>query len=117
MGQQQRDAIEYLREENRVLREQPGGRRLRLNDEQRRRLAIRGKTIARLHRKLIAAKYDGCKHRGPCRPRSRDQIRELVVQMATESRDWGYRRIQVRWTTWVMWSHAALLRRSSRIMA
>jgi hypothetical protein len=28
--------IDYLREENRVLREQLGGRRLRLNDDQRR---------------------------------------------------------------------------------
>src|SRR5712672_2666297 len=36
-GQQQRDAIDYLREENRVLREQLGDRRLRLNDDQRRR--------------------------------------------------------------------------------
>ena len=34
LGQQQCDAIDYLREENRVLREQLGGRRLRLNDDQ-----------------------------------------------------------------------------------
>ena len=39
MKQQQQDAIDYLREENRILREQLGGRRLRLNDDQRRRLA------------------------------------------------------------------------------
>ena len=39
MNQQQQDAIDYLREENRILREQLGGRRLRLNDDQRRRLA------------------------------------------------------------------------------
>jgi hypothetical protein len=32
-----------LREENRVLREQLGNRRLRLNDEQRRRLAAKAK--------------------------------------------------------------------------
>ena len=32
LGQQQRDAIDYLRAENRVLREQLGDRRLRLND-------------------------------------------------------------------------------------
>jgi hypothetical protein len=31
MNQQQQDAIDYLREENRILREQLGGRRLRLN--------------------------------------------------------------------------------------
>lgn len=31
----QQDVIEYLREENRVLREQLGTRRLRLSDDQR----------------------------------------------------------------------------------
>jgi len=33
LSQQQRDAIDYLREENRGLREQLGNRRLRLNDD------------------------------------------------------------------------------------
>jgi hypothetical protein len=62
-----------LVEENRVLRERIGTRRLRLNDDQRRRLAAKGKrlgwrllhrvativqpdTIMRWHRRLIAAK-------------------------------------------------------------
>jgi hypothetical protein len=45
MNQQQQDAIDYLREENRILREQLGGRRLRLNDHQRRRLASRAKRL------------------------------------------------------------------------
>src|SRR5215469_7008759 len=39
MNQRQLQMIEYLREENHVLREQLGSRRLRLNDDQRRRLA------------------------------------------------------------------------------
>jgi len=52
MNQQQQDAIDYLREENRILREQLGGRRLRLNDDQRRRLASKAK---RLGRKMLAA--------------------------------------------------------------
>jgi len=76
LSQQQRDAIDCLREENRVLREQLGGKRLRLNDDQRRRLAAKAKTLGRRllrevativtpetllawHRKLIANKYDG----------------------------------------------------------
>src|SRR5262244_2910844 len=42
MNQHQLQAIDYLREENRVLREQLGPRRLRLNDDQRRRLAAAG---------------------------------------------------------------------------
>jgi hypothetical protein len=44
-GQQQ--VIEYLLEENRVLREKLGGRRLRLTDAQRRRLAVRARVLER----------------------------------------------------------------------
>jgi len=47
MNQRQRQVIEYLREENRVLREHLGGRRVRLNDNQRRRLAVRAKALGR----------------------------------------------------------------------
>ena len=46
------------------------------------------------HRKLIARKYDGSNQRGLGRPRTRDEIERLVVRMAMENRDWGYRRIQ-----------------------
>ena len=35
MNRQQLELIHYLREENRVLREQLGGKRLRFNDDQR----------------------------------------------------------------------------------
>ena len=51
MNQHQQHVIEYLVEENRVLREQIGGRRLRFNDDQRRRLAAKGKQLGR---KLLA---------------------------------------------------------------
>ena len=51
MNQRQQNAIEYLREENRVLREQLGERRLRFTDDQRRRLAVRAKGLGR---KLLA---------------------------------------------------------------
>jgi hypothetical protein len=111
LGQRQRDVIDYLQEENRVLRQQLGGRRLRLNDDQRRRLAVRAKklgwrvlhelttivtpqTLLAWHRKFIARKYDGCRQRGPGRPRVEDEIQQLVARMATENRDWGYRRTQ-----------------------
>ena len=111
LNQQQQDVIDYLREENKVLREQLGNRRLRLNDEQRRRLAARAKklghkvlaevasivtpdTLLTWHRKLIARKYDGSQRRGPGRPPVMEQIRSLVVRMATENRDWGYTRIR-----------------------
>lgn len=111
VNQHQQDAIEYLREENRVLREQLGGKRIRFTDDQRRRLAERAKLLGRKaiegiatlvspdtllawHRKLIAQKYDGSARRGPGRPRVMVEIRKLVVQMAGENRDWGYTRIQ-----------------------
>jgi hypothetical protein len=51
MNQHQQHVIEYLVEENRVLREQLGGRRLRFNDDQRRRLAAKGQQLGR---KLLA---------------------------------------------------------------
>ena len=48
MKQQQQDIIDYLQEENRILREQLGGKRLRFNDDQRRQLAVKAKKLAKL---------------------------------------------------------------------
>ena len=98
MNQRQLQVIDYLREENRVLREQLGGRRLRLNDNQRRRLAAKAKGLGRKiltevativtpetllawHRKLIAQKYDGSGKRGPGRPRTAAETEDLVVRI------------------------------------
>ena len=47
MNQQDRWSNEYLREENRILREQLGKKRIRLTDDQRRRLAVIGRRIGR----------------------------------------------------------------------
>ncbi len=43
----QQEVIEYLVEENRVLKEQLRGRKLRLTDDQRRRLAGKAKILGR----------------------------------------------------------------------
>ena len=51
-------------------------------------------TLLAWHRRLIARKYDGNKQRSPGRTHTREEIQRLVVRMATENRDWGYRRIQ-----------------------
>jgi len=51
-------------------------------------------TLLAWHRKLIVQKYDGSGRRGPGRPRTAGDIEALVVRMAEENRDWGYRRIQ-----------------------
>jgi len=73
VNEHQRSVIAYLQEENRVLRELHGKKRLRFNNDQRRWLAARGKalgrrvlrevgtlvtpdTILRWHRELIARK-------------------------------------------------------------
>jgi len=45
LNRQQQAAIEYLREENRVLREKLGKKRILLSDDQRRRLALWGKAL------------------------------------------------------------------------
>jgi len=45
LSQREQDVIDYLQEENRVLRQQLGRRRLRLNDDQRLRLAVRAKKL------------------------------------------------------------------------
>ena len=111
LNTQQQQVIEYLREENRVLKEQLGGKRVRLTDAQRRRLAVKGKrlgrklldeictivtpdTILRWHRNLIARKYDGSVKRRPGRPQVMSEIRQLVVRMARENAGWGYLRIE-----------------------
>lgn len=47
MNQCHLQTIDYLREENRVLREQLAGRRVRLSDDQRRRLATKAKVLGR----------------------------------------------------------------------
>ena len=103
-------AIVYLIEENRVLKEQLGGRRLRLTDDQRRRLAAKGhalgrrllkqvativtpNTIMRWHRRLIAAKWTYPNKRVG-RPGIMKAIRELIVRMATDNSSWGYGRIE-----------------------
>ncbi len=47
INRKQQHVIEYLKEENKVLREIHGKKRIRLNNDQRRRLSIKGKTLGR----------------------------------------------------------------------
>jgi len=112
ISREQDAVIEYLREENRVLKQQLGGRRLRLTDAQRRRLAAKGKalgyrvlsevvtivtpdTIFRWHRRLIAKKWDySAKRRDAGRPPVMKEIADLTVRIAREAPSWGYSRIQ-----------------------
>jgi len=110
LEREQRDVIAFLREENRALKAQLAGRRLRLTDAQRRRLAVLGQglgravlrdvatlvtpdTILRWHRELIARKWTYARRRAG-RPGVLAEIRCLVARMARENPTWGYTRIQ-----------------------
>src|SRR4051812_47192658 len=107
----QAEVVAYLQEENRVLREQLGVRRLRFTDAQRRRLAEKGRavgrrtleklaglvtpdTILRWYRELVAKKYDGTAQRQGARPGTAASLQRLIVQFATENPSWGYTRIR-----------------------
>ena len=111
VNRQQQDVIDYLQEENRVLRAGLRGKRLRLSDDDRRRLAVKAQalgrealaqiasvatpaTLLRWYRHLIAAKYDGSKNRSPGRPPTAKDIRELIVRVARENPTWGYTRLR-----------------------
>lgn len=110
LDRRDREILAYLIEENRVLRRQAGRRRLRLTDEDRRKLAARAyrlgrqalrnvativtpDTLLRWHRELIARKWTypktGTRRRGVLA-----EIRQLVGLMADENPKWGYTRIQ-----------------------
>ena len=45
ISRQEQDVIEYLRAENRVLREKLGKKRILLDNSKRRRLAVKGKIL------------------------------------------------------------------------
>jgi putative transposase len=108
----QQQVITYLQEENRILKAQLGGRRLRLTDTERRRLAALAHplgrtrlkevaalatpdTLLRWYKRLIAQKFDGSTRRTHLgRPPVAEEIEQLVMRMAEENPSWGYRRIQ-----------------------
>jgi len=105
---QRQASVAYLIEENRILRARLRGR-IRLTDEERRRLAVYGHrvgrrrlrqvativtpdTILRWHRQLVARKWTFVSR--PGRRGVLKEIQLLVVRMAAENPTWGYTRIQ-----------------------
>ena len=106
VNRHQQDVIAYLVEENRVLKAQMSGRRLRLTDDQRRRLATKAKrlgrqalnqvativtpdSLMRWHRQLIALKWTYVAKRVG-RPGLMKTIAGLIVRMAQDNSGWGY---------------------------
>jgi hypothetical protein len=53
LARRQQEVVEYLLEENRTLREQLSGKRLRLTDAQRRRLAVKARALGRKRLKVF----------------------------------------------------------------
>ena len=113
INRQQQVVIEYLRTENQILKEKLGKRRIVLTDDQRRRLAVKGKVLGRKvletvgtlftpdtilrWRRLLGTKKWDYSDRGtkkPGRPPVADEIRTLVARLASENPTWGYDRIQ-----------------------
>ena len=105
LDRQDREVLAYLIEENRILRQQVNGRRLRFSNEDRRKLAVRAyrlgrealrevativtpDTLLRWHRQLIACKWTYAKKGTACRD-VLAEIRQLVRRMAEENPRWG----------------------------
>ncbi len=109
---EQQETIDYLRTENQVIKETHGEKRILLNDDQRRRLAVKGMilgrkrlqevgtlftpdTILRWPRTLVAKKWDYSERRKSVgRPRIRQEIVDLVLRFTRENVTWGYDKIQ-----------------------
>jgi hypothetical protein len=111
INRHQQDVITYLKEENKILREKLGTKRILLNDNQRMRLARLAKqlgkavlkdaccafspdTLLKWHRTLVARKYDGSKNRKPGRKRISEEVEQLIIQIARKNKTWGSRRIK-----------------------
>src|SRR4030095_2204924 len=103
-------AIEYLKAENEIMKSQIKGRRLRLRDEERRRLAVKGRALGRKvlaevacivtpdtilawHRRLVALKGT-FRRRTSGRPPIADDVRALMVELARKHSHWGYRSLR-----------------------
>lgn len=111
VNRHQLQIIEYLKEENRVLKERLGDRPIHFTDAQRRRLARRAKvlgrkrlgelqtlvtpdTLMRWYRELVSSKWDHSHRRGPGRPRVMKDIVDLILRLAQDNPSWGYTRIK-----------------------
>lgn len=110
VNRHQQAIIDYLIEENRIYKLQLSGRRLRLSEDDRRRLAAKAKPLGRevldevaklvtpdtllaWYRNLIARKWTYSR-KGPGRPPVSEEIVALVLRMAGENVSWGYDKIQ-----------------------
>lgn len=111
LNQRQQQIMEFQNAQIEALLRKLGKKRLLLDDDQRRILAVKthviGRkalmelttivtpdTILRWHRELVAKKFDSSNNRKPGRPRIRQEVVDAIVRFAKENSSWGYDRIQ-----------------------
>ena len=112
VNQRQTEIIDFQNAQITALLQKLGKKRILLTDDQRRLLAVKGKsigrkalqelttivtpdTILRWHRELVAKKWDHTeKRKSVGRPRIRQVIVDLILRFAKENPSWGYDRIQ-----------------------
>src|ERR1700730_1068198 len=103
--------IEFLQDENQLLKDRLRGRRIRLTDAERALLArkaeavgrkslreldtiVSPRSLLRWHRRFVAQMWNFAERRGVGRPGVMRHLAELIVRIAQENRGWGYTRIQ-----------------------
>jgi len=112
INEQQQKVIEFYQAQLDAMMKSPGKKRLLLTDDQRRLLAVKGKslgrkalmelttigtpdTVLRWHRRLMAVKWDHSEKRQKIgRPRIRQVIVDLILRFANENPSRGYDRIR-----------------------
>jgi putative transposase len=113
VNHEQQKRLEFYEVQLKAMMNAQGKKRLLLTDDQRRLLAVKGKslgrkalmelttivtpdTILRWHRKLVAQKWDYSDRRKkkPGRPPIPKEVTALVLHIAQENPTWGYDRIQ-----------------------
>jgi transposase InsO family protein len=112
VNREQQEIIQFYQAQLDTVMKAQGKKRLSLTDDQRRLLAVKGKslgrkalmelttivtpdTILRWHRTLVARKWDFSHRRQRVgRPPVSQEIVELVLRFARENVTWGYDRIQ-----------------------
>lgn len=107
---EQQQRVEFLQTQLAIVLEMLGKQRLRFSDDQRRRLAAKGKevgrkglleigslvtpdTLLRWHRELVAQKWT-FERKGPGRPPVSQELVDLTVRLARENPGAGYDKIQ-----------------------
>ncbi len=110
-NQRQQQIIQFQNAQIETLLKKLGKKRLLLDDDQRRLLAVKAHaigrkallelttivtpdTILRWHRELVARKFDSSDKRKPGRPCIRQEVVDSIVRFATENPTWSYDRIQ-----------------------